>query len=59
MDYEGLCEDLLEMERRAASYAARGYYGGVKRPMKYLDFARECQMFRYELFLRGFGIGGY
>lgn len=60
MDYEGLCEDLLEMEHKAAFYAAGSV--GVERPNRVYElmaFAYECQEFRRELFRQGYGYGGH
>jgi len=60
MDYEGICEDLLEMERKAGFYAVRSM--DTERPSRIyelLSFARQCQTFRHDLFLSGYGGGGY
>lgn len=59
MDYEGLYQDLIDMSVKAAINAARvlpSEWGGRDEwALKRLRFARECDDFRHDLFIRGFG----
>lgn len=60
MDYEGICEDLLEMEHKAEFHATQYWLSrNVDRADELLGFAAECQDFRHYLFLNGHGYGGH
>lgn len=60
MDYEGLCEDLLEMARKAQFHATWSILErDSARASKLLRFAADCQDFRHFLLLNGHGYGGY
>jgi len=56
MDYEGVYEDLIEMGSVAADTAVRWMVlGDQVEALKRLEFAAQCEKFRDDLFLNGYG----
>lgn len=55
MDYDGLYKDLGLMSKEASSRAAMWFELDEAEAIKKLRFAADCERFRGELFLRGYG----
>lgn len=55
MDYDGVYQDLEWMAKEAAHRAVMWLEFNGDEAVKKLRFAAECERFRSELFLRGYG----